>query len=146
MTGPKLPSLLMCIVYARTEYVHQNDHHREGHNDINRDDLNFMSQLVSQPSKPQPDPVYTALWRHAITLDQAMRDREASHNRSFAVGLETSDLPASRHSGYSSRLYETRSMQQGFRATAAVRRNPTLTNLALLCRRVPVRLDSHAAG
>ncbi|KAL6808003.1 hypothetical protein GGI42DRAFT_351427 [Trichoderma sp. SZMC 28013] len=140
-SGPKLLALCVC-----KDYIHQNDHHREGHNDINRDALNLMSQLVSQPSKPQPDSVYTALWRHAITLDQAMRDREASHNRSFAVGLETSDLPASRHSGYSSRLYETISMQQGFRVTAAVPRNSSLTNLALFCRRVPVRLDSSLTG
>lgn len=87
--------------------LHLNDNQREGHNDVNRGDVNLMSQLVSQPSKPQPDSIYTALRRHATTLDQSMRDRGASHNRSIAVGLETSNLPASRHSGYSSRLYET---------------------------------------
>ncbi|KAM6482432.1 hypothetical protein HDV62DRAFT_43831 [Trichoderma sp. SZMC 28011] len=134
-TGPKP---LIELMYMQGLLVHSNDHRREGHNDINRDEFNLISQLVSQPNKPQPDSVDTALWRHATTSISQCGTGEASHNHSFAVGLETSDLPASRHSGYSSRLYETISMQQGFRVTAAVRRSYSLTNLALHCRRVPV--------
>ncbi len=65
----------------------QNDHHREGHNDINRDDFNLMSQLVSQPNKPQPDSVDTALWRHATTLDQSMRDRRSKPQPQLRRGV-----------------------------------------------------------
>lgn len=68
MTGP---NLLINLTYMQG--LHSNDHHREGHNDINRDDFNLMSQLVSQPKKPS---VNTALWRHATTLDQSMREQE----------------------------------------------------------------------